>query len=258
MLERSADARKTVSLTMDISNSPDSKSLPGDRGRRWISFSWIWTITLLCLPILLAAILLICNRGTGNAAMAATDVETRIQLCETRSVAASDRLNPEEKNPQYIQSMCLKRVDDEDQLERNEITTNAFRNQQSETRELMWLVVIITASGVIIAGMQLVQSYKLVAAGKASADQSSKIDIEVGKLSVSSSVTGILILVVSFAFFYIFTKEIYTIHGNEPDKQSIQPPIPDTGLKPLEPQQEEPAPKLGKDQSRTRVPHPHL
>ena len=97
---------------------------------------------------------------------------------------------------------------------------------------VLWMVVAITVSGVILAGIQLligfsfarksalregVKSNESRAADKLNAsdpDGVSKIEYGKGGLIVQSSVTGLLILIVSFAFFYVFVTKIYSISEN--------------------------------------------
>lgn len=121
-----------------------------------------------------------------------------------------------------IHGLCYARVNEEDVLAEFGIRRSAFINQQSETGILMWLVILITLSGVILAAVQLVAGFRLALVGKAAFEQGGQISLEANKLSVSSSVTGVLVLAVSLCFFYIFSKEIYLIRING-DNSSVPP-----------------------------------
>ena len=115
-----------------------------------------------------------------------------------------------------IHGLCYARVNEEDMLLDYGIRRSAFLNQQDQTAVLMWMVVAITLSGVLLAGVQLVAGYRLAYAGKAPFDQSGKIDVESKKVSVSSSVAGVLILAVSLLFFSVFAHEIYVVKEVNP------------------------------------------
>jgi hypothetical protein len=63
--------------------------------------------------------------------------------------------------------------------------------------------------GVALAGIQLIASYQLALKGRAALEQHSDISIQASKISTTSSVFGVSILVISLAFFYVFVKDIY-------------------------------------------------
>lgn len=91
---------------------------------------------------------------------------------------------------------------------------------------LMSMVVAVTLSGVLLAGIQLWVSYQLAAANRTalSAD-SSELILERGQLILKSSITGLFILLVSFCFFLVFVLYVYRL---EPpvDGHSIASPVP--------------------------------
>jgi hypothetical protein len=136
---------------------------------------------------------------------------TRISECRT---AALNRLQPKVVDLNLLGSvhgLCYAQVDEEDTLAEFGIRRAAFLKQQDETRVLMWMVVVITLSGVLLAGVQLVAAYKLASAGKTAFEQGGRLSLESNKISLTSSVTGVLILFISLFFFYIFVKEVYLI-----------------------------------------------
>jgi hypothetical protein len=80
-------------------------------------------------------------------------------------------------------------------------------------------VVTITLAGVLMAGFQVWASFKLASTGaKGNFGEDSTIAIERGKLYVRSSTTGLLILVVSFAFFVVYVRWIYPIQEVDLDR----------------------------------------
>jgi hypothetical protein len=84
-------------------------------------------------------------------------------------------------------------------------------SQQFETLVIMWMVVAITISGVILAGVQLAASYRLATIGKGDFDHKTEISVTEGRMSMTSSITGLLILTVSLAFFFVFVKFVYKL-----------------------------------------------
>ena len=91
------------------------------------------------------------------------------------------------------------------------IRRTAFVQQQFQGNVMLWMVVTITLSGVALAGLQLLAASRLAATGHASLATDGVLSLERGKISLRSSVTGLLILVVSLAFFGIYVKWIYPI-----------------------------------------------
>jgi len=83
--------------------------------------------------------------------------------------------------------------------------------QELDERVTLWMVVSITISGVILAGLQLLTSYKLASSGHADSVKDSEVVIQRDRISLKSSITGVLILGISFAFFIVYVLWIYTI-----------------------------------------------
>ena len=94
----------------------------------------------------------------------------------------------------------------EEQVIRNE----NFVFQRYENTIIMLMVVSITISGVILAGLQLFASYKLAAVGKGAFEATGEVNITSHSMAVKSSVVGVIILAISFAFFLVFVLYVYT------------------------------------------------
>lgn len=163
------------------------------------------------------------NSNVNSKPLVSTAQEERIAACKKETLNELQLKNIGIQELNGIQTLCFVRIGEEDELSEYGIRRGAYLIQQSETTVLMWMVVIITISGVVLAAMQLIASYKLVSAGKAAMGQETTMSVEAHKFSISSSVSGILILVVSLGFFYIFTIEIYTIRE---DQQKQAPAVP--------------------------------
>lgn len=94
----------------------------------------------------------------------------------------------------------------EEQVIRNE----NFVFQRYENTVIMLMVVSITISGVILAGLQLLASYRLASVGKVAFEQAGEVTMDTHSMAVKSSVIGVVILAISFAFFLVFVLYVYT------------------------------------------------
>src|SRR5690348_14198478 len=74
----------------------------------------------------------------------------------------------------------------EEQVIRNE----NFVFQRYENTVIMLMVVSITISGVILAGLQLLASYKLASTGKVAFEQAGEVTMDTHSMAVKSSVVG--------------------------------------------------------------------
>jgi hypothetical protein len=83
--------------------------------------------------------------------------------------------------------------------------------QKSENVVLMWMVVVITISGVILAGLQLYASFELAKKGKSAFLTGNEITVNKDSVVIQSSVIGVIILSISFAFFMVFVVKVYKI-----------------------------------------------
>lgn len=121
-----------------------------------------------------------------------------------------------------VERLCYIERGHEFNLENKRINRNIYTEQLFVGRVILWMVVVITVSGVLLAALQLVAAFKLADKGNGTLGQDGSIDVANGKISVKSSVTGLLILVVSFAFFFVLVEKVYTIREpKNPDNQNI-------------------------------------
>lgn len=87
-----------------------------------------------------------------------------------------------------------------------------FQTQHVADQMLMWMVIGLTISGVVLAGVQIIGANRVyMASGGKTAMPDSEVSLEAGKIYVKSAVTGVVILLVSFAFFFVYVAEVYTI-----------------------------------------------
>jgi len=98
------------------------------------------------------------------------------------------------------------------------IKRDNFLFQRNENVVLMYMVVLITFAGVLLAGVQLLASYKLASLGKGELVGGGEIQYSATGASFKSSVVGLVILALSFAFFLVFVFYIYTF---DPEKREV-------------------------------------
>lgn len=110
-----------------------------------------------------------------------------------------------------LQEMCFRQMDAHGRAIDFQLRRLAFLQKDYAERVILWMVVVITISGVLLAGLQVLASYKLASAGREDFAQAGEITLEKYKISLKSSITGLFILVISFAFFSLFVIEIYRI-----------------------------------------------
>jgi hypothetical protein len=140
------------------------------------------------------------------------DMSDKMEHCRTAMRQQLAPVKPVVDSLYQISDLCYTEVRREALLGDFNIRRMTLVGQQFETLVIMWMVVAITFSGVILAGIQLVAAYRLAADGHAQfGDEQSALRIEQGHISLKSSVTGLLILTVSFAFFIVFVRWVYMI-----------------------------------------------
>jgi hypothetical protein len=110
-----------------------------------------------------------------------------------------------------LQEMCFRQLDAQGRAIDFQLRRLAFLQQDYAEHVILWMVVVITISGVLFAGLQVLASYKLASAGRGDFAQAGEITLEKYKISLKSSITGLFILVISFAFFSLFVIEVYRI-----------------------------------------------
>jgi hypothetical protein len=125
-----------------------------------------------------------------------------------------------------ISNFCYTQVRGEDLLGDFNIRRTNYLRQQFQGIVFLWMVVAITISGVVLAALQLIGAYKLASTGRGDLNQGGEITLEEKRISLKSSVTGLLILTVSFAFFIVFVVWVYPLtesKGPEGFSQTASP-----------------------------------
>ena len=139
------------------------------------------------------------------------DEAAKLNACRTNAITL---IKPERMDVPFlanISDLCYGQVRGEDMLGDFHVRKLSLVQQQFDTEVLLWMVVIITISGVALAGFQLLAAYRLADLGRGELAQGGELSLDPKSLSLKSSVTGVVILTLSLAFFIIYVKWIYPI-----------------------------------------------
>gem|GEM_PF-4361476 len=110
-------------------------------------------------------------------------------------------------------------------VEEEETRKDNFNFQRSENVALLVMVICITLSGVALAGLQLLASFKLASQGRSDFTAVGEVSLRPDAVVVKSSVVGVVILAISFAFFMVFVIDVYTLRDDAASKpQAVQMP----------------------------------
>jgi hypothetical protein len=109
-----------------------------------------------------------------------------------------------------LQTFCYSTLLSQLKIDEDRVIRDNYLFQRNENVVLLYMVVIITLSGVVLAGLQLLASYKLAEIGRAELSGGGEISYSARGVSFKSSVVGLMILAMSFAFFLVFIIYVYS------------------------------------------------
>jgi len=122
---------------------------------------------------------------------------------------------------------CYNNIGSQLKLDQEKIRRDSFVFQRNENVVLLFMVVLITISGVVLAGVQLLASYKLALLGRgALAGGGSEISYSATSVSFKSSVIELTILAMSFAFFLVFVIYVFDMADVSSDPGAARTTIP--------------------------------
>jgi hypothetical protein len=87
-----------------------------------------------------------------------------------------------------------------------ELNIEAFNAQRWSAYAILFLVVVVVISGISFSGFQLWKSISV-----AGVQTTNELELSASKVRITSSVVGIIVLMISLAFLYIYTMQIYQI-----------------------------------------------
>lgn len=88
----------------------------------------------------------------------------------------------------------------------NEVQINKFVWQDRASEVTLWLVVIVVVSGLAMSAFQL-----WIAFHRPDHSTDTTIDLSAQNFRVTSSVVGIVVLIISIGFLFLFLREVYNI-----------------------------------------------
>lgn len=88
----------------------------------------------------------------------------------------------------------------------NEVQINKFVWQDRASEVTLWLVVIVVVSGLAMSAFQL-----WIAFHRPDHSTDTTIDLSAQNFRVTSSVVGIVVLIISIGFLFLFLREVYDI-----------------------------------------------
>jgi hypothetical protein len=206
--------RVIVVRPMALRASNSAKSLIG-----LFNASFLGTIAAVCLVgLFIYSLNGLLTRSTSNISQLqhVKDYTRQMQDCSGDADRVVQSIRHDYESYHQVWVTCANQVYFLDVMEDFDIRREKLLRQELDERVILWMVVAITTSGVALAGLQLLASYRLASAGTAKLADENRLTVEAGadanKISIQSSVTGLMILVVSLAFFIVYVKWIYMIN----------------------------------------------
>lgn len=210
--------------TMDIlsKNSNFGKILPTIRH-----------LAIVAAPIILVAILFTSTNRyipvpwepAGRSSVIADPVMSPQRECITNTLTTLKLQEIGFAEYEKVWALCGNEIYNTLYLHDFKIRREKFIRQELDERVTLWMVVAITMSGVVMSGLQLLLSYRLALSGRDEFDKDIEISIQKDRIALKSSVVGLVILVISLAFFVVYVKWIYTItevSADAPASRNVQ------------------------------------
>ena len=200
--------------------------------RTWFTTPW----RLTALGAALITFLAVVAFGYVQSASTFRDSESyqqRTLECQDRALArlpAAARASLQVADFEDVSEFCYDDLRRINQLSDSSINRGLYIHQRFENNVVLFMVVLITLSGVALAGAQLLTSYNLAATGHTLGDGATDLSLEQGKLSIKSSVTGLVVLAISLGFFSLYIFQVYKILPSAEAKDvpsTLASPAPD-------------------------------
>lgn len=140
-------------------------------------------------------------------------LQTRINLIADYVKRLEGQMtNGLDSDSRITEAYVAARVKDfEYRAELRDAAIKAMKLQRLASNVVLFLVVVVVGAGVGFAGFQLWKSVSV-----AGVQNSTDLELSASNVRVTSSVVGVVVLTLSLAFLYIYTKEIYHIKFVDP------------------------------------------
>lgn len=104
---------------------------------------------------------------------------------------------------QKYQEAVIARYDAELSIMRT--TVHAYKWHLNASAIMMWMVIIVVVVGLIFSGLEL------FVFARPNGANSTELEVSLQKTKITSSIAGLIILAMSFAFVLVFVDKIYTM-----------------------------------------------
>jgi hypothetical protein len=120
---------------------------------------------------------------------------------------------------QAINGLCYQRVQSMLLLRDFEFRRQQFNNAQLDNQQLnrvaMVILLFATFSGIVLAGLQLLSSYRLMSQGYAKIGTDSDVVVKYNSVAIKSSIAGVTIFAISMLFFAVYIRFTYQTQPSE-------------------------------------------
>jgi hypothetical protein len=139
--------------------------------------------------------------------------ELRVQLdmnsCISSRLAIIAAPQPQKEDLRELTDQCFTMLRSQGLVNDYQLRRLTFIQQFYANKILLWMVVLITLSGLVLAGLQLGMSYDLAVRNVVDFGRPSELILKKDEIVLRSSVTGMFILCASFAFFMGYVLYVY-------------------------------------------------
>jgi hypothetical protein len=124
----------------------------------------------------------------------------------------------------FAKEHCYSLIRSQELLNNFYVFDMAYVQQYQTNPVLLWLVVGVTVSGVILAALQLLAAFQLAMTKDQDIEGGGAMSVKRNEIALKSSVTGLFILLMSFAFFLVFVLNVYRIEPLK-DQERLPPQV---------------------------------
>lgn len=145
-------------------------------------------------------------------------LKTQISILQDQvaKLKAQVALRESELYPKYVEA---KKKEYDYQAKLMDLNIETFQTQWLQTYTVMVLVALVVISGVCFSGFQLWKSV-----GVAGVQLNSDLEMSAKNVRVTSSVVGVVVLVISIVFLYIYTEKVYQLRFVNPYSPDVAEP----------------------------------
>ena len=119
----------------------------------------------------------------------------------------------------YAKYIEAKKKEYDYQTKLMDLNIETFQTQWLQTYTVMALVIIVVIAGVSFAAFQLWKSVNI-----AGVQLNSELEMSAKSVRITSSIVGVVVLVISIAFLYIYTHEVYQLRFTNPYTPDLSEP----------------------------------